>query len=357
MMAECLKLAAKGAGYVSPNPMVGAVLVKNGRIVSRGYHKQYGANHAEVECLKNYRGALRGATLYVNLEPCCHFGKTPPCTDLLIKSGIRHVVVAMKDVNPVVAGKGIRKLRDAGIKVNVGIMEAEARRLNKAFITYVTRQRPFVHLKIAQTLDSKIAPLSKKTTIITSLKSRKLVHQWRGQHDAVLVGAGTITADDPLLDTRLCAGRNPAVIILDGELSISDKCRVIQSAQKRKVYLLTQRKKLQRKFKKAEHLEKKGVIILGFDSKSGYITPTVLLRALHKRAIASILVEGGSMVFSQFLHKNIVDKLSIFTAPWIMGSGLSAFQMSHNVIMKNVPRAKETVIQHIGPDYLIQAYF
>lgn len=357
MMAECLHLAAKGGGYVSPNPMVGAVLVKNNRVVSRGYHRKFGGPHAEVECLRRYRGNVRGATLYVNLEPCCHLGKTPPCTDLIISSGLKRVVVAMQDANPIVQGKGIRKLRKAGITVDVGVMEVEAQRLNRMFITSIAQKRPYIHVKIAQTLDGKIAPLNRKTTLISSHESRTLVHQWRGQHDAVLVGAGTIVGDNPLLDTRLFPGRDPVVIILDGEFNLPVGSRILRSARRRSVYVAADSNYVTTKKKKAERFHKMSIMVLGCKSQRGKIRLRTLFDKLYEHGIASILVEGGSSVFTQCLEEGLIDQLSIFTAPHLMGAGLPAFQMSRKPSAKKFLLIKETRFVQVGSDNLMQAFF
>ena len=225
-MQECLRLAERGRGSVSPNPMVGAVLVRKGRVLGRGYHARFGGPHAEVNCLGSVRGSTADSTLYVNLEPCAYYGKTPPCVDAVIAAGVREVFTAMKDPNPRVAGRGIRKLRSAGITVHVGLLGDEAKRLNRAFIRHTTVRRPFVHLKIAQSLDGMIAGPRRDNRWITSSASRALVHRMRSEHDAVLVGAGTIRADNPLLTVRSARGRNPHVVILDGRLNVSPKARI-----------------------------------------------------------------------------------------------------------------------------------
>lgn len=321
-MRECFRLAAKGRGYVSPNPLVGAVLVRDGVIVARGYHKRFGDAHAEVECLRAYSGSLAHTTLYVNLEPCSHYGKTPPCADLIIQRGIKKVVVAMKDPNPRVAGKGIAKLRRAGVEVVTGVLKAEALHLNRWFVTNITAQRPYVHLKIARTRDGFIGRNNAPLQYITSLPSRKLVHRWRSEYDAVLVGAGTIRADNPLLNVRLVKGRDPAVVVLDGRLRISGTERVFSSANERAVVLCTSRRAAQRQQNTIAALQSKGVTVLAFSSRAGRVSLRRVLRALYKRRIGSLLVEAGSTTVMQFLDKRLVDELSIFTSPKVYGEGV-----------------------------------
>src|SRR5437660_11091013 len=211
-MLECLSLAARGAGHVSPNPLVGCVIVKRGRVIGRGFHRRFGSPHAEVNAIRSAHEPVRGATLYVNLEPCHIYGKTPPCTDLIIESGIAHVVVGMKDPNPRMKGRGIRNLRRAGIRVTMGILERECRRINEFFARFITTGLPFVTLKIAQSLDGKIG--GSKVGWITGRASGKLVHMLRSRHDAVLVGAGTVVKDNPRLTVRHIRGRNPVRIVL-----------------------------------------------------------------------------------------------------------------------------------------------
>lgn len=355
MMRQCLKLAVRGIGYVSPNPMVGAVLVKSSRIVSEGFHRKFGGPHAEVECLRNYNGDLADATLYVNLEPCCHFGKTPPCTDLLINSGIRNVVVAMIDPNPLVNGKGIQRLREAGINVRVGIGEAEARELNRAFIVNATKQRPFVHLKIAQSIDSKIAASKGRRLILTSKQSRTLVHRWRSEHDAVMVGAGTILSDDPLLSVRLVSGRDPQVVVVDGQLSLNPTCRLMRSVNKRKITVVTSAKAAKRRRQKVREFESYGATIATVDSKVDMLPLTTILKYLYSSHIGSILVEGGRNIFTQFMGSHLVDQLSVFIAPKIIGTGLTSvsdlggeFQVP---LSSNHP---EVGVRRVGVDALIQ---
>jgi diaminohydroxyphosphoribosylaminopyrimidine deaminase/5-amino-6-(5-phosphoribosylamino)uracil reductase len=324
-MAMCLGLAEKGKGYVSPNPLVGAVLVKDGRVMARGYHHRFGGPHAEVECLKRYNGGLDNTILYVNLEPCAHQGKTPPCADLIIESGIRSVVVGMKDPNPLVSGKGIRKLRRAGVSVTTGVLEQQAMELNRIFVTHITKRRPFIHVKIAQTLDGKIARHQKSPTQITGLASRQLVHEWRAEHDAVLIGAGTIRSDNPSLTVRLAEGRDPAVVILDNSLSLNSKHRILMTAHRRRVILFAHDRTLRQQRGKVQELTSLGVCVIPIKSSGRYPPLRKIMKALYRMKIGSVLVEGGSAVFSQFRNEGLVDMLSIFVSPVVFGSGVPAF--------------------------------
>ena len=253
-MEVCLHLAEKGRGLVSPNPLVGAVLVRANRIVAQGYHRRFGGPHAEVECLRRYSGHPGSTTLYVNLEPCTYFGKTPPCTDLIIRSGIKTVVVGMKDPNPRVNGSGIRRLRTSGITVVPGILEGNARALNRAFITYVTKARPLVHVKIAQSLDGKIAQRLNSSTRVTGREAERLVHRMRSEHDAILVGAGTVRVDNPLLNVRLVKGIDPAAVVIDGRLSVGVERRLWRTARHRRVLLLTSPRSIRNHANKVKEL-------------------------------------------------------------------------------------------------------
>jgi diaminohydroxyphosphoribosylaminopyrimidine deaminase/5-amino-6-(5-phosphoribosylamino)uracil reductase len=320
-MAECLRLAALGEGRVSPNPLVGAVLVRNGRILSRGYHRRFGGPHAEVECLRKFRGDPRGTTLYVNLEPCAHQGKTPPCTDLILASGIHDVVVAMQDPNPLVRGRGIRTLRRAGVRVRTGVLGAEARDLNERFVIGMTRRRPYIHLKLALSRDGFITHAAGTERRITGRDARVLVHRWRASHDAVLVGAGTIRADDPALTVRHAAGRDPDVVILDGRLSVPPDARVFRSARDRRVYVVTWEGR-KRTEKVRRLLEKRGVEIIELPGRRGRIALPMVVRELYRHHIGSLLVEGGADVAEQLIARGLVDRLSVFVTPVVFGGGL-----------------------------------
>lgn len=351
-MKECFRLAKMGEGMVSPNPLVGAVLVRGGRIIGRGYHRRFGGPHAEVECLENARGQVAGSTLYVNLEPCSHFGKTPPCADLIIRSGIRRVVVATPDPNPRVSGRGIRRLRRAGVTVEVGVLEEDARDLNRSFFLHIARRRPYVHVKIAQTLDGMIASRSGGPRWISSKESRAMVHRWRARYDAVLVGVGTVIADDPRLTVRMHSGRNPGTVVLDGGLRIPEDAALF--AADRRVYVVTSAHAVARHPKKAKRLERRGAIIVEIKGSAVALNLLQTMKALYRHDIGSVLVEGGQEVFSQFLRRGPVDELSIFLAPRVMGQGIPA--VTNGGRRRSGVRFSRWSAMPVGRDILIQAF-
>ncbi len=326
-MRVCLRLAARARGYVSPNPMVGAVLVQDDKVVATGYHRRFGGPHAEVECLRTYDGDASDTTLYVNLEPCAHYGKTPPCVDLILQRGIRRVVVAMSDPNPLVAGKALRLLRRRGVEVKLGVLQHEAEELNRFFIKHITTGLPYVHMKIAQTLDGYIGKRNAKTGYITSKQSLTMVHRWRAEYDAVLVGANTIKSDNPRLTVRLVRGRDPAVVIVDGRFSLTGNERVFASASRRAVYLCTTRRAAMKHAKKGLFLQARGVRMLAFRSTNDRLNLRNVLRALYRQGIGSILVEGGRDIFSQCIQQNLVDELTVFTSSKHFHRGVTALSI------------------------------
>ena len=355
-MAMCLALAEKGKGRVSPNPLVGAALVRDGRVIARGYHRRFGSPHAEAECIRRARGSLRNATLYVNLEPCVHHGKTPPCVDLIVASGIRRVVAGMQDPNPIVAGRGIRKLRRNGIRVTVGVLREEAESLNRRFIRHITRRRPYVHVKIAQSLDGMIARRGVKRGVISSRRSRELVHRWRAEYDAVMVGGSTIRTDDPRLTVRLAHGRDPAVIILDGRLSVPSHATVFRAGRERSVYLCATRRAIDAKKSKALRLEELGVQLIAFPERNSRIPLRHVFAELYKRNIASILVEGGRDVFSQVLRDGPLDELSIFVSPKLIGDGVPSVAFPGKAVTRKM-RLGRVSSRPSGNDLLLTALF
>ncbi|HXG01766.1 MAG TPA: bifunctional diaminohydroxyphosphoribosylaminopyrimidine deaminase/5-amino-6-(5-phosphoribosylamino)uracil reductase RibD [Bacteroidota bacterium] len=351
-MRLCFELARRGIGHVSPNPMVGAVLVVGSRVVASGYHKRFGGPHAEVECLSSYRGDASRGTLYVNLEPCSHYGKTPPCVDLILQRGIRSVVIAMKDPNPLVCGKGIRKLRRAGVRVQVGVLRREAEELNRFFVKHITSGYPYVHVKIAQTADGFIAPPLKGKRYITSRDSLVLVHRWRAEYDAVLVGANTVKTDNPRLDVRLVEGRDPVVVILDGRFSLSGNERVFSSARRRNVIVCVSDTAYRNQRRKVERLEARGIVVLRFGASANKIPLKRVLDSLHKHNIGSVLVEGGREVFSQFIEQKLVDELSIFVAPTKFGEGIKALNTAAQRKVDRWMREGAFVQRPVGADFL-----
>jgi len=320
---ECFVLAKRGAGKVSPNPFVGSLLVKKGKIIGTGWHKKYGAPHAEVNAIMNSKENIAGAILYCNLEPCCHTNKqTPPCVPMIIKKKIKRVVISNIDPNKEVNGKGIKQLRKAGIEVTTGILENEGNELNKFYFKYVREKIPFITIKIAQSLDGKISESGNKQTWLTGKESIKFVHKLRGEYDAILVGARTIKVDDPLLTVREIRGRNPVRIIIDGKLSIPLKSKVIECIDTNNTWIFTSKNSSQRKTK---ILSGKGIKIFRLNSyKDSKINIKHILRIMSKQKITSILIEGGADIFSQFISAKLFDEIIILHSPKILNKGISA---------------------------------
>jgi diaminohydroxyphosphoribosylaminopyrimidine deaminase/5-amino-6-(5-phosphoribosylamino)uracil reductase len=322
-MRECFALALRGQGRVSPNPLVGAVLVRGTRVIARGWHRRFGGPHAEVDCLNHFRGNPAGSRLFVNLEPCAHYGKTPPCTEKIIASGVRSVVIAMKDPNPLVSGRGIRALRKAGIRVAYGVLEAEAKELNRVFLKHITRRLPYVHVKIAQSIDGFIGG-ERAPRYLSSSTSLRLVHRWRAEHDAVLVGAGTVRADNPHLTVRHYRGHDPHVVVIDGRFSISENANVLRRDRGRGVFVCISERAAALSRSKVERLEGRGILVLRFPAPAGVLRLKDVLLALYKFSIGSVLVEGGGNIFRQFLEQGLADELSIFVTPLLLGAGIPA---------------------------------
>lgn len=307
----CLTLAKKGAGHVSPNPLVGCVIVKDGVIIGKGFHKRFGKAHAEVEAVKDAKQngySLKGAVVYVNLEPCSHFGKTPPCTELLINEKVSEVVIGMEDPNPEV--KGIKILRRAGISVKTGVLKDKCEELNKFFIKYITQKLPYITLKIAQSADGKISDKFGKSKYITGVKSRKFVHKLRSEYDAVLVGANTVLLDNPELTVRDVKGRNPLRVIISGTSPLKSNLKIFKDSN----YFLVSNKKSD------------GKNVMQVKSKNGYLDLKEVVCRLYERGISSLLVEGGAKIFSEFVKLKLVDEIIFITAPVIIGNGLSSFE-------------------------------
>lgn len=335
-MRMALKLAEKGLGRTSPNPLVGAVIVKNGRIIGSGYHRQAGDRHAEVIVLKGVRRDIKSATLYVNLEPCCHFGQTPPCTEEIIKSGIKRVVCAMVDPNPKVNWKGIEILKKNKIKVEVGLLEEEAKKLNEVYIKYITSGLPFVILKWASTLDGKIATVDGDSKWISNEQSRKFAHKLRSQADAVLVGVETVKKDDPELNTRLVKGKNPVKIILDTKGKIPLNSKIVSNAKSERTILATV-------CADKEKFENSNLEVWKLrEGKNGQVDLLSLLKKAGENKITSILVEGGQKVLTSFMRERLADKIYCFIVPKIMGKGLDAVaelgirKISDSIQLKNM---------------------
>ena len=315
-MRRALELAARGRGYTNPNPMVGAVIVKDDRIIGEGYHEKYGQLHAERNALKNCREDPAGATIYVTLEPCCHHGKTPPCTDAIIESGIEKVVIGMLDVNPIVAGNGVRILKEHGIEVVSGVLEDECRKLNKIFIKYMIEKLPYVVMKYAMTSDGKIATVTGESKWITGPASRENVHRTRHALMGIMVGVGTVLADDPMLDFRLEeGGKNPIRIICDSNLRTPLDSRVVTTANDIGTIIAT----VSDNASLIKEYEDKGVTVIRTASENGRVDLNDLMKILGERGIDSILLEGGSQLNFSAIKAGIVDDVHTYNAPKIFG--------------------------------------
>ena len=316
-MLIALRLARRGLGSVEPNPVVGAVIVKNGRIIGRGWHKKFGSPHAEINALVDCRkrgGNPKGATMFVTLEPCCHFGKTGPCTDVLIEAKLKRVVIATIDPSEHANGRGVRKLRKAGIKVDVGLCCDEARLLNAPFIKFAATGKCWVTLKWAQSIDDKLAwaHTGGKRKWISCEGSRKDAHELRRRAGAILVGINTVLKDDPLLTPRPSRGKKPLRVVLDSRLRIPLNCQLLSTAKDVPVLIVANEKVI--KTKKAEQIRQTGAELLGSKSNLKF-----LLRHLGKRGIQRLLVEGGPTVIGSFLKENLVDEIIVYVAPKILG--------------------------------------
>jgi len=322
-LKQCFELAIRGRGRVSPNPLVGALIVKNNMIIGKGWHEVYGGAHAEVNAFLDVKEDVSGADLYCNLEPCCHEKKqTPPCVPLIILKKIKRVIISNLDPNPQVAGKGVEMLRQAGINVITGVCEADGELLNRFYFTSQRFQRPFITLKIAQSIDGKISRSRDRQTWLTGEESARYVHQLRSEFDAVLVGANTVTSDDPQLNVRHVAGRNPQRIIVDGRLSVSENARVIGTALDQPTWILTLDAASPIKI---ERLQKAGVRIRMFtDRGNGQIGLLDVIGFLHQQRMISVLIEGGQAIFTQFIQDGLFDEIIILQAPVVLGSGLPA---------------------------------
>lgn len=351
-MLRAIGLATKAANATSPNPLVGCVIVKNKRIIGEGFHKKFGADHAEVVALKIAGPKAKGALLYVNLEPCMHFGKTPPCVDKIIKSGVKEVIVGMRDPNPINNGKGIKILKAAKIKVREGVCKEKAEELNAPFVKFIKKGMPFVTLKMAQSLDGKIATKTGDSKWISSDASRRFVHKLRQQADAVTVGIGTVIKDNPLLTNRLASGQ-PLKIIIDSKLDTPLNSRIFSKQSPAKTIIVTTNLASKDKIKK---FLRKNIEILPVNSKNGRINLRALFKTLANRGIINIIIEGGGELSASALEYGIVDKILFFTTPKIIGGrcaktaveGEGASKVSKALNIKNME------VKKIGSDFLFE---
>lgn len=356
-MGRALELAKKGWGSTSPNPMVGAVIVKDGRIIGEGYHRRRGEAHAEVNALDSAVESVEGATLYVNLEPCSHYGKTPPCTRAIIRAGIKKVVVSMVDPNPRVAGKGINELRQAGIQVEVGLLEEEARKLNEVFIKYITTPYPFVIQKSAVTLDGKTATVSGDSRWITGEPAREYVHRLRSKMAAIMVGIGTVLKDNPRLTVRLEGetGKDPHRVIVDsaGRIPVDSNVITVQSNAKT-IVATTSRMPAD----KEKQLVERGVEVIRADGSDGRVDLERLMRILHGQEIDGVLLEGGGTLNYSMHCLGLVDKILYFIAPKIIGGKVAPTSVDGAGLPKlaSAVRLERVSTVFVGNDLLVEAY-
>jgi diaminohydroxyphosphoribosylaminopyrimidine deaminase/5-amino-6-(5-phosphoribosylamino)uracil reductase len=356
-----LQLAAQGAGLVSPNPLVGSIIVKDGEVTGRGYHRYDELKHAEAWALDEAGARAQGATVYVNLEPCAHQGegkRTPPCAKALIEAGVKRVVASMVDPNPRVNGQGFDQLREAGIEVVVGAMEQEAQRLNEKYAKFVTTGLPFVHLKTACSLDGRIATRTGDSKWITGELARTASQSLRHEYDAILVGIGTVLADDPLLTDRTGRlRRKPLVrVVLDGGLRMPTDSQLVRTAQEFPLVIFTERQTLSTA--RCGELESLGVNVLGLDSNSGKLNLKQLLRALAEMQVTSLIVEGGATLAGSFVEQQLIDKATFFIAPKIIG-GLDAKPAIGGAgieLLSDTIDLKEVVVERHGDDLEITGY-
>lgn len=356
-MHKALELAKLAEGRTSPNPLVGALVVKDGQIVGRGYHQRAGGPHAEVFALEEAGEEACGAELYVTLEPCSHYGRTPPCTKKIIESKIRKVHIAMVDPNSLVAGRGIKQLKEAGIKVEVGILEKEAKRLNEVFLKYIVTKRPFVILKTAMTLDGRIATKAGESRWITNEASRAYVHELRDKVDGIMVGIGTVLADDPELTTRLAdrKGKNPLRIIVDTKARIPLSAAVCEVNDSKRTLLVVGENADSNKMASLKEL---GVEICVVKEKNGQIDLPALMVTLGEREITSILLEGGSTLNGMMLAERLIDKVYFFYAPKIFGGreAPSAIGGVGTDRIADAPVITDYTLQQIENDILMIGY-
>ncbi len=355
-MLQALALAVRGRGRTSPNPMVGAVVIQNGRIVGEGYHARVGGPHAEVVALDAAAGAARGGDLYVTLEPCCHQGRTPACTERIIDAGIRRVVASIVDPNPLVAGRGAERLRRAGIMVELGPLSEEAVGLNEAYIKFMKARTPFVILKAAISLDGKIATSAGDSRWISGEQSRRRVHELRNQVDAVVVGIGTVRRDDPLLTTRLPeGGRDPVRVIVDGRGSLPIDAKVFYLTSSAPTWVaVTSDAPAER----VEALRRLGLDVIEAGGSHGRVSLAQLLKHLGERDITSVMLEGGEGIFTSALEEGVVDKFVLFVAPLLVGGrkapGLFGGEGVERVT--DAIRLERMRIEQLESDVLIEGY-
>lgn len=359
-MRRAIELAKRGIGAVNPNPLVGAVIVKDNQILAEGWHERFGELHAERNAIKHFlekysADALKGSTIYVTLEPCCHQGKTPPCTDALIESGFARVVVGSNDPNPLVAGKGIKILKDAGIEVDTEFLKQECDALNFIFFHYISTKKPYITLKYAMTMDGKIATSTGKSKWITGAEARRRVHEDRNRYMAIMAGVGTVIADDPELTCRLSekAGRNPIRIICDTNLRTPIESRIVMTAKDIRTIIATScindsKQKLYRD---------KGVELIVLPQKEGHIDLEVLVNKLGENSIDSVILEGGGTLSFSALKSGIVNRVQAYIAPKLFGGADAKTPVEGKGIdeVSECIRLTDTSVTKIGEDILLES--
>jgi len=355
-MSLALRLARRAQGQTSPNPMVGAVIVRNGRVVGTGYHRRAGSPHAEVEALRNARRRAKGATLYVTLEPCNHYGRTPPCCDAIITAGVSRVVMASRDPNPLTNGRGIQRLRRGGIRVTTGVLESQAQALNAPFHKAMTSHLPWAVAKIGQSLDGKIATRMGESRWVTSPAARRIAHQWRSRVDAILVGINTVLRDDPALTVRGVPRRRtdrPFRVILDSQLRIPPNAQCVSSASPLPTLIAT----TVRRDAKRKTLERHGAEVLVFPSRHGRVPLRLLFQALVDRGIHSVLIEGGGEVLASAVEERLVDRLLCFIAPVVIGGRQAPSAVGGSGIehLAQAVQLKDMTVRRVGPDLCVEA--
>ncbi len=362
-MQQTLHLALKGAGYVAPNPRVGAVIVKNHRILGRGFHRRFGAPHAEIEALNDCARKGHdptGATLFVNLEPCCHHGKTGPCTDAIIRAQIAHVEIATLDEFPAVRGRGAEQLTENGITVNVGCCEKQAKQINAGYFKLLRTKTPFVILKWAQSLDAKLdwqpsdGITDSSCRWISNAKSRRHVHQVRSQCGAILVGIGTVLADDPLLTVRLSGKRyQPRRVVLDSQLRIPMESRLVKTARETPLLIYTLTQSVRDKGNIVSGLQEYGCEVIGLAAREKWVDLEAVLTDLGRRGVMDLLVEGGAAVLKTFAEQKRVDKFMIYIAPILIGSPADVAKIDFGI---SYDQLHDITITRFDTDILIEAF-
>lgn len=354
-MNIALRLAEKGRGKVNPNPMVGAVIVKDNNIIGQGYHEEYGRNHAEVNAINSSTESVEGATMYVTLEPCSHFGKTPPCVNKIIESNIKRVVIASLDPNKLVSGNGIKKLKQAGIDVSVGVLDEENKKLNEVFMKYIAKKEPFTIMKIAMSLDGKIATYTGNSKYISCEESRREVHNLRNIVSGIMVGVETVIKDNPLLTCRIPNGKNPIRIVVDSNLRIPIDSNLIQTAYEVPTIIVTTENA---KNEAIKILEDKSVKVIIAKSKNNKVDLKDTMIKLGQLNIDSVLLEGGATLNFSALNENIVDKVQVYLAPKIIGGKDAKTSVEGKGIAKLEDAFKlvDLETKMIGKDIFIEGY-